>query len=81
CFAFLDWSCDLLFFPTLPMGFVIPRSFTSGKEDRKELVERGREREDERERTNERERKRERMNERERTREGENYRERMRERE
>ncbi|CAI7733178.1 unnamed protein product [Closterium sp. NIES-53] len=23
CFAFLDWSCDLLFFPTLPMGFII----------------------------------------------------------
>ncbi|CAI7855251.1 unnamed protein product, partial [Closterium sp. NIES-53] len=21
CFAFLDWSCDLLFSPTLPMGF------------------------------------------------------------
>ncbi|CAI7850018.1 unnamed protein product, partial [Closterium sp. NIES-53] len=20
CFAFLDWSCDLLFSPTLPMG-------------------------------------------------------------
>ncbi|CAI7838372.1 unnamed protein product, partial [Closterium sp. NIES-53] len=22
CFAFLDWSCDLLFSPTLPMGFI-----------------------------------------------------------
>ncbi|CAI7760005.1 unnamed protein product, partial [Closterium sp. NIES-53] len=21
CFAFLDWSCDLLFSPTSPMGF------------------------------------------------------------
>ncbi|CAI7924003.1 unnamed protein product, partial [Closterium sp. NIES-53] len=24
CFAFLDWSCDLLFSPTLPMGFMVP---------------------------------------------------------
>ncbi|CAI7879521.1 unnamed protein product [Closterium sp. NIES-53] len=22
CFVFLDWSCDLLFSPTLPMGFI-----------------------------------------------------------
>ncbi|CAI7833359.1 unnamed protein product, partial [Closterium sp. NIES-53] len=24
CFAFLDWSCDLLFSPTLPMGYRCP---------------------------------------------------------
>ncbi|CAI7858811.1 unnamed protein product [Closterium sp. NIES-53] len=29
CFAFLDWSCDLLFSPTLPMGvfLLVPNSF------------------------------------------------------
>ncbi|CAI7811441.1 unnamed protein product [Closterium sp. NIES-53] len=26
CFAFLDWSCDLLFSPTLPMGITGPYS-------------------------------------------------------
>ncbi|CAI7812931.1 unnamed protein product [Closterium sp. NIES-53] len=29
CFALLDWSCDLLFSPTLPMGvfLLVPNSF------------------------------------------------------
>ncbi|CAI7887318.1 unnamed protein product [Closterium sp. NIES-53] len=29
CFAFLDWSCDLLFSPTLPMGvsYLYPPAF------------------------------------------------------
>ncbi|CAI7855796.1 unnamed protein product [Closterium sp. NIES-53] len=31
CFALLDWSCDLLFSPTLPMGvfLLVPNSFAS----------------------------------------------------
>ncbi|CAI7813637.1 unnamed protein product [Closterium sp. NIES-53] len=31
CFALLDWSCDLLFSPNLPMGIfpVVPNSFAS----------------------------------------------------
>ncbi|CAI7838008.1 unnamed protein product [Closterium sp. NIES-53] len=31
CFALLDWSCDLLFSPTLPMGvfLLVPKSFVS----------------------------------------------------
>ncbi|CAI7861847.1 unnamed protein product [Closterium sp. NIES-53] len=31
CFALLDWSCDLLFSPTLPMGvfLLVPNSFSS----------------------------------------------------
>ncbi|CAI7732257.1 unnamed protein product [Closterium sp. NIES-53] len=44
CFALLDWSCDLLFSPTLPMGVfllvpnsfassIIPHSFTNISED------------------------------------------------
>ncbi|CAI7786230.1 unnamed protein product [Closterium sp. NIES-53] len=28
CFALLDWSCDLLFSPTLPMGTLAPLGFT-----------------------------------------------------
>ncbi|CAI7778585.1 unnamed protein product, partial [Closterium sp. NIES-53] len=30
CFALLDWSCDLLFSPTLPMGvfLLVPNSFS-----------------------------------------------------
>ncbi|CAI7885098.1 unnamed protein product, partial [Closterium sp. NIES-53] len=31
CFALLDWSCDLLFSPTLPMGafLLVPNPFAS----------------------------------------------------
>ncbi|CAI7888952.1 unnamed protein product, partial [Closterium sp. NIES-53] len=30
CFAFLDWSCDLLFSPPLPMGMDISTAFLNG---------------------------------------------------